>query len=122
MSLRFAYLTMLHVFGWLALTARSDRAILAALARRHWAYPGRVPGRPRTVRPVRALVLEMARASPGRASPGRASPGRGCRRIHGELAGLGCKLAPSTAWQILKDAGLRRDRLGGLIHEYSQVA
>ena len=28
------------------------------------------------------------------------------RRIHGELAGLGYKLAPSTVWQILKDAGI----------------
>ena len=27
-------------------------------------------------------------------------------RIHGELAGLGHKLAPSTVWQILKDAGI----------------
>jgi transposase InsO family protein len=30
----------------------------------------------------------------------------GYRRIHGELAGLGHKLAPSTVWQILKDAGI----------------
>ena len=28
------------------------------------------------------------------------------RRIHGELTGLGYKLAPSTVWQILKDAGI----------------
>jgi hypothetical protein len=27
------------------------------------------------------------------------------RRIHGELTGLGYKLAPSTVWQTLKDAG-----------------
>jgi putative transposase len=40
---------------------------------------------------VRALVLEMARDNPG----------WGYRRIHGELAGLGHKLAPSTVWQIL---------------------
>jgi len=45
---------------------------------------------------VRALVLEMARDNPG----------WGYRRIHGELAGLGHKLAPSTVWQILKDAGI----------------
>lgn len=32
--------------------------------------------------------------------------GWGYRRIHGELAGLGHKLAPSTAWRILKDAGI----------------
>src|SRR5258705_10876069 len=30
----------------------------------------------------------------------------GYRRIHGEMAGLGHKLAPSTVWQILKDAGI----------------
>jgi len=40
-------------------------------------------------------VLEMARDNPG----------WGYRRIHGELAGLGYTLAPSTAWQILKEAG-----------------
>jgi putative transposase len=45
---------------------------------------------------VRALVLEMARDNPG----------WGYRRIHGELAGLGHKLAPPTAWRILKDAGI----------------
>jgi putative transposase len=45
---------------------------------------------------VRALVLEMARDNPG----------WGYRRIHGELAGLGHKLAPSTVWRILKDAGI----------------
>jgi putative transposase len=44
----------------------------------------------------RELVLEMARDNPG----------WGYRRIHGELAGLGHKVAPSTVWQILKDAGI----------------
>jgi transposase InsO family protein len=153
-SLRFIYLTVLRVFGWLALLARSDRAkdaeililrhqvavlqrqvkaprlswadraVLSALARllpgsklrqlrlivsprtllrwhadlvrRHWAYPRRTRGRPRTGQSVRALVLEMARDNPG----------WGYRRIHGELVGLGCKVAPSTVWQILKDAGI----------------
>jgi len=153
-SIRFAYLAVLRMFGWLALLARSDRAkdaeililrhqvavlqrqvkkprlswadraVLAALARllpsaqlrqirlivsprtalrwhaglvrRRWAYPHRTPGRPRTAQAVRALVLEMARDNPG----------WGYRRIHGELTGLGRKLAPSTVWQILKDAGI----------------
>jgi hypothetical protein len=36
----------------------------------------------------------------------RDNPSWGYRRIHGELAGLGHKLAPSTVWQILKDAGI----------------
>jgi transposase InsO family protein len=153
-SLRFAYLAVLRVFGWLALLARSDRAkdaeililrhqvavlqpqvkpprlswadraVLAALARllpcgqlrqlrliisprtllrwhadlvrRHWAYPRRSAGRPRTGGSVRALVLEMARDNPFWRY----------RRIHGEMAGLSHKLAPSTVWQILKDAGI----------------
>jgi len=30
----------------------------------------------------------------------------GYRRIHGELAVLGIMVAPSTVWQILKDAGI----------------
>jgi transposase InsO family protein len=152
--MRFAYLAVLRVFGWLALLARSDRAkdaeililqhqvavlqrqvktprlswadraVLAALARllpgsqlgqlrlivsprtllrwharlarRHWAHPHRAPGRLRTAHVVRTLILEMARDNPG----------WGYRRIHGELAGLGHKLAPSTVWQILKDAGI----------------
>jgi putative transposase len=151
---RFVYLAVLHVFGWLALLARSDRAkdaeililrhqlavlqrqmriprlswadraVLAGLARllpgghlrqlqllvsprtllrwhadlvrRRWAYPRRSPGRPRTAQAIRALVLEMARDNPS----------WGYRRIHGELTGLGCKVAPSTVWKILKDAGI----------------
>src|SRR5207244_2654591 len=40
----------------------------------------------------------------------------GYRRIHGELAGLGIMVAPSTVWQILKNAGVdpapRRDGPG----------
>ena len=154
MSMRFAYLALLRMFGWLALLARSDRAkdaeililrhqvavlqrqvkaprlswgdraVMAALARllscgqlgqlrlivsprtllrwharlvrRHWSYPRRAPGRTGTAKPVRALVLGMARDNPG----------WGYRRIHGELAGLGYRLAPSTVWQILKDAGI----------------
>jgi putative transposase len=77
----------------------SPRTLLrwhADLARRHWTHPRRAPGRPRTAQSVRALVLEMARDNPG----------WGYRRIHGELAGLGRKLAPSTVRQILKDAGI----------------
>ncbi len=77
----------------------SPRTLLrwhADLARRKWACPRRTPGRPRTGQSVRALVLEMARDNPG----------RGYRRIHGELSCLGCKVAPSTVWQILRDAGI----------------
>jgi hypothetical protein len=49
----------------------------------------------------------------------------GYRRIHGELAGLGVTVAPSTVWQILKDAGIdpapRRDGPGWLQFLRSQA-
>src|SRR6266487_486138 len=53
-------------------------------------------GRPATRRNIRALVLRLARENPE----------WGYRRIHGELAGLGVKVAASTAWEILKKAGI----------------
>jgi putative transposase len=77
----------------------SPRTLLrwhADLVKRRWAYPRRTPGRPRTAQAIRALVLEMARDNPA----------WGYRRIHGELTGLGYKVAPSTVWKILKDAGI----------------
>ena len=54
------------------------------------------PGRPATRRNVRALVLRLARENPE----------WGYRRIHGELAGLGVKVAALTVWEILKNAGI----------------
>ena len=67
------------------------------LARRHAAVsrPKR-PGRPRTVRSIRALVLRLARENPS----------WGYRRLHGELLVLGIKVAASTVWEILQDAGI----------------
>ena len=67
------------------------------LARRHAqrSCPKR-PGRPRTLASIRRLVLRLAHENPG----------WGYRRIHGELATLGVKIAASTVWQILKDAGI----------------
>ncbi|WP_405930275.1 integrase core domain-containing protein [Streptomyces sp. NBC_00827] len=53
-------------------------------------------GRPRTVRSIRALVLRLARENPT----------WGYRRLHGELLVLGVKVAASTVWEILKDAGI----------------
>ncbi len=53
-------------------------------------------GRPPTVRSVRVLVLRLARENSS----------WGYRRIHGELLVLGIKVAASTVWAILTDAGI----------------
>ena len=68
------------------------------VVRRRWAARSRRgrTGRPATRRNVRALVLRLARENPE----------WGYRRIHGELAGLGVKVAASTVWQILKASGI----------------
>ncbi|MFD8381439.1 integrase [Streptomyces sp. NPDC059679] len=66
-------------------------------ARRHAAVSRpRRPGRPRTVRSVRILVLRLARENPS----------WGYRRVHGELLVLGVKVAASTVWEMLKEAGI----------------
>jgi putative transposase len=68
------------------------------IVRRRWAarsLRGKT-GRPATSRNISALVLRLARENPE----------WGYRRIHGELAGLGVKVAASTVWEILKKAGI----------------
>ena len=67
------------------------------IVRRRWplSRQGR-SGRPATHRKVRSVVLRLARENES----------WGYRRIHGELAGLGIAVAPSTVWQILKNAGI----------------
>jgi transposase len=68
------------------------------IVRRRWARLSRRgrSGRPATRRKVRSVVLRLARENES----------WGYRRIHGELAGLGITVAPSTVWQILKEAGI----------------
>lgn len=67
------------------------------VARRHAAMSRpRRPGRPRTVRSIRVLVLRLAQENPS----------WGYRRIHGELLVLSVKVAASTVWEILDDAGI----------------
>jgi putative transposase len=68
------------------------------IVRRRWAarsMHGKT-GRPATRRNIKALVLRLARENPE----------WGYRRIHGELASLGVKVAASTVWQILKANGI----------------
>ncbi|MCX4538358.1 integrase core domain-containing protein (plasmid) [Streptomyces sp. NBC_00841] len=82
------------------LTVRPDTVLRwhRDLVRRRHAAASRPksPGRPRTVRSIRILVLRFARENPT----------WGYRRIHGELAVLGIRIAASTVWEILKDAGI----------------
>jgi putative transposase len=67
------------------------------IRRRHAARSRRgKTGRPATRRNIQAVVLRLARENPE----------WGYRRIHGELAGLGVKVAASTVWEILKTSGI----------------
>ncbi|MGH2528719.1 MAG: helix-turn-helix domain-containing protein, partial [Actinomycetota bacterium] len=64
----------------------------AALARR-WTYPRRRPGRPPLGRAMKELIVRLAKENPT----------WGHRRVHGEPARLGVKIAPSTVWQVFRD-------------------
>ena len=157
MCLRFAFLLIKRIAGWLRLSQReeawktpeililrhqlavlqrqqrgrvklcwADRALLAALlglipkaqwdelrllvtpgtvlrwrrdiVRRRWAARSMLgrAGRPAIRRNIRALVLRLARENSD----------WGYRRIHGEMAGLGVKVAASTVWEILRVSGI----------------
>src|ERR671939_365894 len=71
---------------------RWHRQLLA----RHWTYPHHRPGRPPVDPTIRALVLRLARENPT----------WGHRRVQGELARLGYRIAASTVWKILHQAGV----------------
>ncbi|MFE4875105.1 integrase core domain-containing protein [Streptomyces sp. NPDC056682] len=80
----------------LAITPRTVLRWHAKLVARKWTYPPRRPGRPAKPEALRALVLRLARENDT----------WGYRRIHGELLSLGWKVAASTVWEILKEAGV----------------
>jgi putative transposase len=56
----------------------------------------RRPGRPSTAAAIRKLVIRIATENPT----------WGHRRVQGELVRLGHRIAASTVWQILHDAGI----------------
>jgi hypothetical protein len=63
---------------------------------KRWPYPHGRPGRPAIPAGTAALVVRLARENPT----------SGYRRIHGELATLGARIAPSSVWSILKRHGI----------------
>jgi putative transposase len=67
------------------------------LVARKWDYTARRrPGRPPTAEAIKNLVVRMATENPT----------WGHRRVQGELVRLGHRIAASTVWQILHDAGI----------------
>jgi putative transposase len=67
------------------------------LVARKWDYRSRrCPGRPSTAAAIRKLVIRIATENPG----------WGHRLVRGELVRLGHRIAASTVWQILHDAGI----------------
>ena len=64
---------------------------------KHWTQPpARRIGRPPTSAELRQLIVRLANENPT----------WGHRRIHGERARLGHKIAKTTVWQILTDSGI----------------
>jgi putative transposase len=66
------------------------------LVRRRWTYPRRRSGRPALPAGTVHLVLRLAKENPI----------WGYRRIHGELATMGVRLAASSVWDILRRHGV----------------
>jgi transposase len=83
--------------GVFAVTPATLLAWHRRLVARHWDYASRRrPGRPSTATAIRTLVIRMATENPT----------WGHRRVQGELTKLGHRIAASTVWQILHDAGI----------------
>jgi putative transposase len=85
---------------WIEVFAVTPTTILAwhrRLVARKWDYTARRrPGRPPTAVAVKKLVMRRATENPT----------WGHRRVQGELVRLGHRIAASTVWQILHDAGI----------------
>ena len=86
--------------GWGEVFPVTPATVLAwhrRLVARKWNYTSRRrPGRPSTAAAIRKLVIRIATENPA----------WGHRRVQGELVRLGHRIAASTVWQILHDAGI----------------
>ncbi len=71
----------------------------------------RRPGRPACRRSIQELALRLARENNS----------WGYRRIHGELAALGIKVAPSTVWEILSSPPCSMPCLVATVSRWSRV-
>jgi putative transposase len=85
---------------WAEVFAVTPATLLAwhrRLVSRRWDYTARRrPGRPPTAAAIKKLIIRMATENPT----------WGHRRVQGELVRLGHRIAASTVWQILHDAGI----------------
>jgi putative transposase len=102
----------------------ADRAWFAALTRfiprRRWAgvFPGDARDAAGLAPQARRQEIRHQQAAPARPAangpehrpahhpPGAPEPAVGYRRIHGELAKLGLRIAPSAIYEILRAAGI----------------
>lgn len=92
--------------GWIVMPETSLRWHRRRIAR-HWTQPPRRrPGRPPTSAELRRLIVRLAKENPT----------WGYRRIHGELVGLGHKIAQTTVWQILRYNDIDPAGVDGAIH------
>jgi putative transposase len=106
--IRLVCLFVVRVFGWLGLLVRSDVArdveilvlcreiaVLRRLVRRKWTYP-EAPGRPPVPAEVRVRAEQLARQNPR----------WGCKRIQGELPGLGYGVGEGAIRRMMAAVGV----------------
>jgi hypothetical protein len=110
MTPRFAYLSMLRVFGWLALLARSDRAKDAEILilRHQVAVLQRRVGVPRLSWADRAVLAALARVLPR----GRLGQPAAADRVSADFAALARRPGPAALVLSTSFARARRCRQG----------
>jgi hypothetical protein len=106
MCLRFVCLFIVSALSWMRLARRQcgwKEAEILLLRHQLDVLQRQQARRPRLTWVDRALIAALAGVILRLAGE---NPGWGYRRIHGELAGLGIRIAASTVWEILTKAGI----------------